>query len=87
VFGFFGLGFTLYFASQGAGRMGWPLLSGLARVLVTIGGGWMVLHLGGSLRGLFTCSAAGMFLYGAITLTAVASGAWFTRRPAVASAV
>ena len=86
VFGFFGLGFTLYFASQGAGRMAWPLISGLARVLVTIGGGWMVLHLGGSLRGLFTCSAAGMFLYGAITLTAVASGAWFTRRPVVASA-
>lgn len=28
-YGFFGLGLSLYCASQGAGRLGWPLLAGL----------------------------------------------------------
>ena len=28
-YGFFGLGLSLYFASQGAGRLVWPLLAGL----------------------------------------------------------
>ena len=29
-YGFFGLGLSLYFASQGAGRLLWPLLAGAA---------------------------------------------------------
>ncbi|MDB5998445.1 MAG: mepA [Rhizobacter sp.] len=87
VFGFFGLGFTLYFASQGAGRLKWPLLSGLVRVLVAVGGGWLVLKFTGSLHGLFAVAAVAMFLYGAITVTAVASGAWFKRGPAVSGAL
>lgn len=81
VFGFFGLGFTLYFASQGAGRLAWPLAAGVLRLAVAIGGGGLVLRLGGSLAGLFAASAVAMFLYGAVTATAVASGAWFGRRP------
>jgi putative MATE family efflux protein len=81
VFGFFGLGFTLYFASQGAGRLAWPLAAGAVRLTVAIGGGWLVLRLGGSLLGLFAAAAAAMFLYGAITASAVAAGAWFGRPP------
>ena len=42
-YGFFGLGLSLYFASQGAGRLAWPLLGGLVRLLVAVGGGWLVL--------------------------------------------
>lgn len=76
--GFFGLGFTLYFASQGAGRLKWPLLAAVVRVLVAAGGGWLVVHATGSLNGLFAMAAAGMFLYGAITLAAVAGGGWFS---------
>jgi len=41
VYGFFGLGMALYFASQGAGRLLWPLLAGLLRMLVAVGGGWV----------------------------------------------
>src|ERR1700736_2639111 len=48
-YGFFGLGLSLYFASQGAGRLIWPLISGLARLLVAIGGGLIALRLSGSL--------------------------------------
>src|SRR5439155_25597250 len=39
-YGFFGLGLALYFASQGAGRLGWPLLAGLLRLVIAVGGGW-----------------------------------------------
>lgn len=37
-YGFFGLGLSLYFASQGARRLGWPLLAGLARMVIAVGG-------------------------------------------------
>jgi Na+-driven multidrug efflux pump len=75
-FGFFGLGFTLYFASQGAGRLKWPLIAGVVRLVVAVAGGWLVLLATGSLHGLFAASAAAMLIYGVITLTAVARGAW-----------
>jgi Na+-driven multidrug efflux pump len=50
-YGFFGLGLSLYFASQGAGRLAWPLIGGLVRLVVAVGGGWLVLSLTGSLAG------------------------------------
>jgi putative MATE family efflux protein len=80
VFGCFGLGFTLYFASQGAGRLKWPLLSGFARLVVAVGGGWLALAATGSLRWFFGVSALAMLLYGVVTTVAVASGVWFTPR-------
>ena len=48
-YGCFGFGLALYFASQGAGRLIWPLLAGFARMTVAIGGGWLALKLTGSL--------------------------------------
>jgi Na+-driven multidrug efflux pump len=78
-FGFFGLGFTLYFASQGAGRLAWPLFSGLIRLIVAVGGGWLAWRATGSLAWFFACSALAMLLYGAIITTALACGAWFGR--------
>ncbi len=80
-FGFFGLGLSLYFASQGAGRLGWPLLAGLVRMLVAVGGAWGVLRFTGSLWGAFAFLAIALVLYGVIVLTAVASGSWFRSRP------
>src|SRR5437016_14257518 len=41
-YGFFGLGLALYFASQGAGRLLLPLLSGLGRLVVAAGGAQVV---------------------------------------------
>jgi len=40
-YGFFGLGLALYFASQGAGRLGWPLTAGFLRLFVAVAGGWL----------------------------------------------
>jgi Na+-driven multidrug efflux pump len=76
-YGFFGLGLALYFASQGAGRLFWPLSAGFLRMLVAIGGGWIALHLTGSLHWLFAALALGLFLHGSVLLAAIASGAWF----------
>src|SRR6202043_1174107 len=47
-YGFFGLGLSLYFASQGAGRLLWPLFAGLIRLLIAVGGGWLAFSLGGA---------------------------------------
>jgi Na+-driven multidrug efflux pump len=79
LFGFFGMGFTLYFASQGARKLVWPLGAGTLRLALAILGGWLVLHLGGSLFWFFVVSAIAMFLYGSIILYAVATGAWFKK--------
>ncbi|WP_220453792.1 MATE family efflux transporter [Pseudomonas monteilii] len=77
VYGFFGLGLSLYFASQGAGRLRWPFISGLVRMIVALAGGWGVLTLTGSLDWLFAAVAVGLLAYGLITFLAVRSGAWF----------
>jgi len=43
-YGFFGLGLALFFASQGAGRLRWPLVASTARLLVVAVGGWLAVH-------------------------------------------
>jgi putative MATE family efflux protein len=84
-YGFFGLGLSLYFASQGAGRLLWPLVAGLVRLLIAAGGGWLAWRLTGSLTGVFAALALGLIVYGGIVLCAILSGAWFRRsRPATA---
>jgi Na+-driven multidrug efflux pump len=43
-YGFFGVGLVLFFASQGAGRLGWALGASAARLLVVAVGGWFTVH-------------------------------------------
>jgi len=76
-YGFFGLGLALYFASQGAGKLAWPLLAGFLRMLIAVGGGYLVLRLTGSVAWLFGAVAAGMLVYGIMVTAAVGLGAWF----------
>lgn len=78
-YGFFALGFSLYFASQGAGRLKWPLIGGTLRLTLFAGVGWGVLALTGSLIAFFAIGAVAMTLYGLCILWSVASGTWFTR--------
>ena len=75
-YGFFGLGLSLYFASQGAGRLLWPLVAGLVRLTIAAGGGWLFWYLTGSLAGVFAALAVGLVAYGGIVFCAVLSGAW-----------
>jgi putative MATE family efflux protein len=78
-YGLYGLGFALYFASQGAGRLLWPLLAGLLRLVVATGGGWLALRLTGSQGWLFTALAIGLMLYGILIPLAIIRGAWGSR--------
>ena len=77
-YGAFGAGLALYFASQGAGRVGWPLLAGLVRVAVAIGGGWIALNVAGGLDGVYWALGIGLLIVGVVNAAAVAMGAWFT---------
>lgn len=76
-YGFFGLGLVLYFASQGAGRLQWPVLSNVLRLTVVAGGGWAVLYLGGDLVHLFFIQALALLGYGLLIAGSIAGGAWF----------
>jgi Na+-driven multidrug efflux pump len=77
-YGFFGLGLALYFSSQGAGRLIWPLTGGFLRLLIAAVGGWLALYLTGSVIGLFIALAAGLAVYGVTILAAVKAGVWFS---------
>jgi Na+-driven multidrug efflux pump len=76
-YGCFGFGLALYFASQGAGKLLWPLLVGLARMLFAVGGGYVALKLTGSLTAMFLVVGLALFLYGAGIAASVWAGVWF----------
>jgi Na+-driven multidrug efflux pump len=76
-YGFFGLGLCLYFASQGAGRLAWPLIAGLFRLLIAVGGGWLAYRLTGLLTAVFMVLSAALLVYGVTVAIAIGSGAWF----------
>jgi putative MATE family efflux protein len=78
-YGLFGGGMALYFASQGAGRLGWPLLAGLARLAVAMIGGWIALRFAGSLAGVFAALGLALALFGLVNAGAIAMGAWFRK--------
>jgi putative MATE family efflux protein len=84
-YGFFGVGLALYFASQGAGRVGWAVAASLLRVAVAALGGLAVVHLGAGIAGVFAALAAGLAIYGVLNMIAVATGVWFrSHAPAAA---
>ena len=76
-YGFFGAGLALYFASQGAGRLLWPLLAGFTRLLVAAAGGWVATRwLGAGLPALFVAMGAALVIFGIINVAAIRLGAW-----------
>jgi Na+-driven multidrug efflux pump len=82
-YGLFGLGMALYFASQGAGRLLWPLLANLTRLVIAAGGGWLALRGDRDLAHVFLALSVALAAFGVINASAVAGGAWFgpIRRP------
>ncbi len=80
-YGFFGAGLALYFASQGAGRLLWPLLSAVVRLTIAAAGGWLATRvLGAGLPGVFVAMACALVAMGSINVAAIRLGAWGTRR-------
>jgi putative MATE family efflux protein len=74
----YGAGMALYFASQGAGMVRWPLIASVNRIAIVVVGGWYwvsVHH--GTLNGLFAVLAASYVVFGVINIVAFAHGtAW-----------
>ncbi|MDM0111926.1 MATE family efflux transporter [Variovorax sp. J22R133] len=79
LYGFFGVGLVLYFASQGAGRLLWPVLGNIARLAVAGIGGWLALRWGGELTNVFVAQGVALVVYGVVIASAIAGGAWFGR--------
>jgi Na+-driven multidrug efflux pump len=86
-YGFFGAGMVLYFSSQGAGKMTWPLVAGLARLTVAGAGGWLAYYWTQDLSAVFATLGLALAVFGTLIAGAVALGAWKSSpRPAVARA-
>jgi Na+-driven multidrug efflux pump len=79
VYGLFGLGMALYFASQGAGRLLWPFLANLTRLLIAAGGGYLALRWSGQLTGVFIALAVALCAFGLINAAAIAGGSWSSK--------
>jgi MATE family, multidrug efflux pump len=63
---------ALYFASQGAGKVLWPVLAGTARLVIVIAGGAAAASLGG----IFAAIAVAMAVSGVLTIWFVARTNW-----------
>jgi Na+-driven multidrug efflux pump len=77
----FGLGLTLNFASQGAGRMTAPVIASVARLIAAAGGGWFAveqMRLG--LEGVFVAIAASLAIYGLLIAGSLLLMPWKSRR-------
>jgi len=79
-FAFFGAGLTLFFASQGAGRMAGPVLAATMRLLLVAVGGSVLVAQGASAWQLFALSAAAMVLYGSTCAAALKLDRWGAAR-------
>ena len=75
-FPLFGVGLTLYFASQGAGRVLGPVLASAMRLLLVVGAGWGLARTQTTPETLFKLVAGAMAAYGLLTALAVKLTAW-----------
>lgn len=71
-----GLGMALYFASQGAGRMGRPFAAAVLRVACAAGGGALAGPMEWGLQGIFAAVAAGLVGYALVLASGVRRGLW-----------
>ena len=74
---FQGVGLALFFASQGAGTVVWPVAAVLLRFIVAAGGGAIVvIALDMGLTALFILVGAGTIIFGTVTALSILFGAW-----------
>jgi putative MATE family efflux protein len=76
----FGLGLTLYFACQGAGRMAVPFMASIGRLVVATAGSWFAVELGWGLNGVFVAVAFGIVVYGCTTAGVLLLAPWQSRQ-------
>ena len=76
-YGMIGLALSLYFASQGAGRLLWPLIANLTRLAIAGLVGWLALRWSGNLSHVFLAQSLALVAFGLINALAIAGGSWF----------
>lgn len=79
---FLSIGVALYFASQGAGRMGMPLLAGAMRLAIASIGGFAMIRAGAGISSVFYVIAAAMLVYGSFTAWGVWRADWTQKKDA-----
>ena len=81
-YAFFGLGLALYFASQGAGRMVWPVISSLSRMAMALVGALILTKYAGmGVEGIFVAIGCAMLAYGLIIALAIRHNGWRKEKP------
>ena len=75
-FGFFGAGVCLYFSSQGAARVGGPVLAGTVRLALVAIGGWWLAASGAPAWTLFALVGTAMVVFGLSTALSVRLARW-----------
>jgi len=75
-FGFFGTGVCLYFASQGAAKVGGPVMAGTIRLLLVGLGGWWLASSGAPAWTLFALVGAAMVVFGLSTVLFIRFTRW-----------
>jgi putative MATE family efflux protein len=75
-FGFFGIGVCMYFSSQGAAKVGGPVIAGTVRLLMVALGGWWLVSIGAPPWTLFALVSAAMVAYGISTVIAIKVTRW-----------
>ena len=70
------MGACLYFSSQGAAKVGGPVMAGTARLLMVGGGGWWLASTGASASALFALVGAAMVVYGLGTALSIRLTHW-----------
>jgi Na+-driven multidrug efflux pump len=67
-FGFFGIGYALYCAGQGTGRMEWPVAGAVTRAAIAVVGGAAAIRFGANLDHIFMAVSLGMMSFGLFSL-------------------
>jgi putative MATE family efflux protein len=75
-YGLFGMGLCLYFASQGAGRVGGVITAQALRTAIILGGGALLLNKSGSANSIFLLSTGAMVAMGIGTALVVKMSKW-----------
>jgi MATE family, multidrug efflux pump len=75
-FAFFGMGACLYFSSQGAAKVGGPVMAGTTRLLIVGGGGAWLASMGAPAWTLFALVGAAMVVYGLGTALSIRLTRW-----------
>jgi len=68
---------SLYFASQGAGRLLWPLIANLTRLAIARSAGWLALRSSGNLSYVFLAQKPGAGRLWIDQRSPIAGGSWF----------